>query len=452
MTIDPGSVFENIILHSSGVSVLIHIHFHISELFLIFSIFDTILLVNISSSCLSDSLEKSMRITAKAMNDIMAMTTNISMSVKADFFLFLSKSIKNFVNVIRIPILFIDRSILFKLNLKQNYFLSLPYIVMKKIALSLFLFVSLVSISFAQALTVTDTPVVTSPDKTSLAVDWQDVSGALGYYIYYSKTSGNTGAYDFEWVDLIEVSETVLENLDANSDYFIAVTVVDENGDESPYSPEAFATTWSESPEVVSNLPSFAILEATVLSANQIELSFNRTLDDSEEAIREFKIMEKSAQINAYVSSTSLVVGDNSKLLVSLESDLLEEKEYDLTVVSIQDVDKNTIESGIDGIMTFTVPRWSTTSYEETNTNVEKINLSEEVELNAAGANPDSATIEEPTGKAWVALSDDDLVTTAASTAAETDELPTTGPETVLLLLLAMMLGGWLFFMYSKKA
>jgi len=116
----------------------------------------------------------------------------------------------------------------------------------------------------------------------------------------------------------------------------------------------------------------------------------------------------------------------------------------------MQDIDKNNIETWIDGIKTFMVPRWSTTTYEETSeTPVETVDLeSEDVELNAAWP----VEAEETTSKGWQTLSDDQVVKTAETAAKDNEALPQTGPETVLLLLLAVMLGWGLFFLHARKA
>jgi len=303
-------------------------------------------------------------------------------------------------------------------------------------------------ISSVSALTVDLAPTLSSATDTSIQVDWEDVAGALGYYVYYSKTSGTQDGYDFEGVDLIEVSETTLENLDKDTEYFVAVTVVDDNGNESQYSPEASFSTGAQGLSEAQDEDAFALEEVVVLSANEIELNFNAVLDGSEDAVREIKLVEKESWEEIFISDISLDSSDPMKAVAMTTTDLVEESEYDLTIISMQDMDKNNIESGIDGLTTFVVPRGSTTSYEETDEiPVEVVDLEEEtaVELN-------SASDEAEWSKAGQMLSEEELTKTAEMAAKENEALPETGPETILLLLLAIMLWWGLFFIHAKKA
>ena len=320
---------------------------------------------------------------------------------------------------------------------------------MKKLLLSSFICLLATSVSSVFALDLESAPIVSSAGNSSLSVDWDDVEWALWYYIYYWKTSGSESGYEFEWIDLIEASETTLENLEKDTDYYVAVTVVDDNGNESNYSPEAFFSTATEQGWVVTS-SAFALEEVRVLSVNELELSFNNIVDGSEDAVREFKLMPKSGWSELTIVEASMNSFDPMRITIVTQDDLVEEAQYELTVVSMQDIDKNNIETGIDGINTFTVPRWSTTSYEETKeAPVKTVDLeSEDVELSAAWAEK----TEETTSKWWQTLSDDEVVKTAETAAKDNESLPQTWPETVLLLLLAVMLGWGLFFLHSRKA
>lgn len=329
---------------------------------------------------------------------------------------------------------------------------------MKKMFIAFLSLTSLLSFSSAFAISMDTAPALSSSTETSLSLDWNDLEGALWYYIYYSKQSGATDGYDFEWVDLIESSETTLENLERDTTYYIALTVVDDNGNESQFSPEASFATGNQSSTPVES-STFALDGVVVLSANQIELEFNAALDNSENAVRELRIVEKQSGSEVFVSESSLNSTSSNKLIATMSTDLVEEAQYNVTVVSIQDINKNNIESGIDWISTFIVPRWSTTSYEETNQiPVEVVDLEVEVpvesevevpELNAAGTD---ATNTEDQSKAGQQLSDDEIMKTAELAAKDNEALPETGPETVFLLLLAILLGWGLFFLHSRKA
>ena len=332
------------------------------------------------------------------------------------------------------------------MSLKQNYFLT-PSSTMKKILLSSFFILLISAISSVLAMSIESAPVVLPTSDTSLSIDWDDVDAALGYYIYYGKTSGTEDWYEFEWIDLIESSETVIENLEKDTDYYIAVTVVDENGNESPYSPEAFFSTSNQQAWVVTS-NDFALDEVTILSSNELELSFTNIVDASKDAVREFKLIPKPEWPELAITNTSVNSFDPMRVTITTQDDLVEETQYELTVVSMQDIDKNNIEAGIDGINTFVVPRWSTTTYEETEeTPVVTVDLeSEDIELNAAWVE------EETSSKGWETLSEDEVVKTAETAAKDNEALPETGPETVLLFLLAIMLGWGVFFLNARKA
>ena len=323
---------------------------------------------------------------------------------------------------------------------------------MKKLLLSSLIFFLISSISSVFALDIESAPVVSSTSETSLSVDWDDVDGALWYYIYYGKKSGNDDWYEFEWIDLIEASETVIENLEKDTDYYVAVTVVDDNGNESKYSPETFFSTSTQQAWVVT-ASAFALDEVTVVSANELELSFNNIVDGSEDAVREFKLMPASGWSELIIAGASVNSFDPMRITIVTESDLIEETQYELTVVSMQDIDKNNIETWIDGINTFTVPRVSTTTYEETKqAPTQTVDLeSQDVELNAAWSEEKEAEVK-TSSKGWQTLSDDEVVKTAETAAKDNEALPQTGPETVLLLLLAIMLGWGIFFLNAKKA
>lgn len=315
---------------------------------------------------------------------------------------------------------------------------------MKKILTILIFLSAILWFSSAFALQIQSAPTLSSSTQTSIAIDWEDVDGALWYYVYYSEQTGIPDWYDFEWIDLIESSETTIENLSRETDYFVAVTVVDENGNESQFSPEAMFTTslqWT-----TDSTPKLAIESVWVLSSNEIEVQFNTMLDQSTDAVREIKLTEKESWVEVFVSDISLNQINPTTINVKTDTDFTQEAEYNLTVVSIQDVNKNNIESGVDWVTTFRVPRWSATSFQELqDTPVQVVDLEDEVVLNAAG-------IDDETSKWWALLSDDDLIKTAEVAAKDNQALPQTWPETIFLLVLAVLLWAWLFILYTKKA
>jgi hypothetical protein len=95
----------------------------------------------------------------------------------------------------------------------------------------------------------------------------------------------------------------------------------------------------------------------SVISENQVKLSFNVDLDNSLSALREFKIIEEQTQKEVKIKNIDLVGSKN--LLLTFENKLTPAIKYKLTIISLLDKDGKNIEQGIDGISTFLIPEMS---------------------------------------------------------------------------------------------
>ncbi len=320
---------------------------------------------------------------------------------------------------------------------------------MKYLRLSLISFFSLFLFSPSWALEITSAPTLVSSSDTSLSIDWEDVPDAIGYYLYYDTTTGETWGYSDGWIDLIDVSEYTIEWLQPDTEYFVGLTAVDLEWNESLFSPEAaFRTTWE-----VSAGPSgqeFALDDVTPTAIDTLTLSFNSELDTSPGAEREFLILNSITEEEVFVTAAEVDPQDPSKLIVVLDRDLIPEDAYNFTIISLADASGRNIESWIDGLTKFDVPAEFP---------------SDEPELNAAWDQSEQEPQEEeqeqestpPANTGWgnggQVISNEDMGKNTEVAAEKTEKLPQTWPEHILLLLLALFLGmSFLIYQKIKKA
>lgn len=325
---------------------------------------------------------------------------------------------------------------------------------MKKILLLIF---SMLFIVITQTTNAIDAPAdfekVKSAD-TSLKIDWEDVDEALWYYIYYSKSTWIKDWYDFEWEDIIEDSFLKLEELDSDTTYYIAITSVDENWDESSFSDELVYKTMKEG----DNWDwSFGLDKVEVNSFSEFKIRFNSDLDSSDEAVRKFRVISKSTWNELTIDKIELLE-DESQLWLTVSPDMLSDEEYELTILVLEDIDWRKIGSGINGISNFIVPSdfsvdidlWDDTSvdvnlWDDTSVKINTWDDDASVDLNAAGT-----TVKINQWNWWTSVETKDLKVTTTKTAADTKKLPQTWPEHIILLLLALLIWG-LVIAYRKK-
>lgn len=309
------------------------------------------------------------------------------------------------------------------------------------------LFFVLLSDSFA-----IDAPMNFKVDDTSNvnSVVWDNVEWALWYFVYYSTESGIEKWYEnqsglieenkFEWVDLIEWTT-----------YYLTVVSIDENWEESIYSDEIIIAESNTDSEVTNNEiienneimnnevidTTFALESINNLSLDILEVWFTVWLEDSEDAVREFKITNKNDSLDTFNTEFSYVDElDNTKVILTLDRELELGNEYEVVVIAINDINGNNIEAWIDSFEIFTVKEITEEENIEINSwvdNTDKevfINEEENIELNS-----------------WV-----DEEQTLEEVAASTTKLADTGPEHILLLIVSIIFWAFIFKFKYKKA
>lgn len=305
----------------------------------------------------------------------------------------------------------------------------------------------IVSQSYA-AVTFSWVPRLDSATATSLNISWDPAAEAVWYYLYYSETSWVGKGYDRQYPDFIEgKTSATLADLESGKTYFIALTALDQGGEESPYSTEvSFSTLWAAVE------PALSVEWLKISDKKTLILDFSLNLDDDINAVRDIKLVDKKSWEELII--TSLELDWEKSLKATLENDLVESTQYDITIISVFSKSGKNIEAGIDGLIAFTTPDVFT----EATLNK---NILEDSEINANNdlnsANPEieetpTSTWETSTGtNAWVNVSNEELNKNTVNAVNATNELPTTGPEHILLLVLAMLMWVGIFFIQRKR-
>ncbi len=297
----------------------------------------------------------------------------------------------------------------------------------------LLFFVLFFLLSFSQvafALSLISAPELKEAKSDSLEIVWEKVEGALWYYVYYWKESveGKTKeekAYQSQFSEFIESTWVTITDLEANTQYYVSITTVDENGEEWIYSQEwVFKTQKSNT----INSQSVELIKIDVIWENQIKLSFNWELDTKNNAERLFKVTEDNSKNDFKIKTIDLVGTKN--LLLTFEKKIVSWNTYNLSILSLYDKDGNSVEQGFNWISSFSGPRilWIN---ENLNSALPIVNISD------SGKN------------AWENISQGDEETTL-NAASETDNLPKTWPEHFVLFIFALIV--WFFvYQYQKK-
>lgn len=307
--------------------------------------------------------------------------------------------------------------------------------------MKLFAWIAALALTISQVsaeFVLNNAPTVVSQTESSLTIEWEQVEGSMGCYYAYSNESVENGlensTYDIEGEDLYEWTGATIENLEAGKTYYIAIECMDEEAETTGYSPELVVTLGEDtvvadsneevavaSEEVLTDVieeDKLELLEVSITASNKITLSFNNELDNSEDSDREVSI---TGDFNILeVSSYNLV--NPTTLEVELVQDLSTETEYNVTVISLLDVNWNNIEAWIDWATSIVTPVEFPTEeiieevvVEETPVVEEEI-IAEVVEEVEAGIELEAAS-------------------------SEAESLPDTGAKEILLVLAALMLG-----------
>lgn len=219
--------------------------------------------------------------------------------------------------------------------------------------LLLFTIVFLYTNNVGAEIWVVDSISLDSSTDNSLEISWSEVWGAFWYYVYYSETPIVGDSYDDPIAEFIETNNYVISDLDKLTKYYISIKVVDVNSDESewPFSDEvSFITKWASS-----LWSTFWLSNVRIEKLDKLVLVFTSPLDNSENADRDFKIVQRTDSSNyIYVSSTE--VQNSTELLLGLESELIIWEQYDLTVITISSETWENIESWVNSLKSFIVP------------------------------------------------------------------------------------------------
>lgn len=309
---------------------------------------------------------------------------------------------------------------------------------MKRLFWYVLIFSSFFWILSVSAASITSWPRQVEATPTTLKVEWDKIDGALGYYLYYWKTSGVGTSYDTQYPELIESTGVTLSNLDAGKTYYVAFSAVDGQGQEWKYSPETIMKTsvaWSESSALKLSLKT-----VRVTSANTLDLTFSNAIDTS--AQRDFKLVKSGTTTEAQIVGSQVAW---NVVTLTLWTPLETNQKYDLTVISLQDTNKKSIESGVDGIATFTTP----------------IDLSNVDTWNLNSWGPQvMATVDTWTQTSTWTLQDhswnigqnisvEQIQKNTEMAAQNNTNLPKTGPETLLIVFFSLLL--WLGAFYYKR-
>lgn len=286
-------------------------------------------------------------------------------------------------------------------------------------------------------------PILNQASESSLKVSWDKQTWALGYYIYYGKKPYDGKPYESSVPDFIDGTGGTIIGLDALTKYYVAIVAVDENGEESVYSPEAVFDTlkpWSS--------PKLAVKEVKVVTSNAISLGFNVPLDTSTTAQREFKIVD---QINSGEKEVKKSEVQNTNfVIVTLSNDMLPNTKYEVTVLSLQDKNGKSIESGVDGIISFITPPVFPSL---TPTAQPKVEQPKDTIPELKSGGPEAPVVQKNTesGMKWQNVQLENIKKTVVSNVAkESTKLPQTGPEHIILIIISLLVGA-IVFSYTKR-
>lgn len=297
---------------------------------------------------------------------------------------------------------------------------------------------------------------IESSTESSVILTWEPLENAIMYYVYYSKESWLISDYD-NYSDLVDWNSVEITELEEWQNYYFAVTSLDENWEESVYSEEvvldvnAIDTSISND-AVIEELTEELTAEVTtvatdidfvldwvsVIAYDKIELIFTNPLDDSVDAIREFKIVNKFDSFDTFeVVSTELDEDDHSIIELMLDRETQIGNQYEVVIIAISSSTGRNIESWVDNVESFTVTELAEIVEEEAI-------VEEEVELNSAWT--------EETSLIWTNIDASEIENTTLAQAENQTELPQTWPEHVLILILSIILWAFVFIFKYKRA
>ena len=317
----------------------------------------------------------------------------------------------------------------------------------------LVIFVSIFSFVQVSALVAPTWLILNEPSSDSLNISWDAVENSTGYYVYYSTESW---IYDKQIDELIETTNAIISDLLADNVYYISVVSLDSEWIESANSLELEAQT-NASEEVVWD--PFSLKAVQVNSFSEIELTFSEALEAHPDASREFKVVNKTDSLDELLVVKTMLDGeDATKVVLTFDRDTLANGEYELTVIDIKSETGKNIESGIDGISSFSTPNEFIVEVPEVVLEPELV-VEEDIDLNSADEpivedipEVDLNAADPMDAVSWETLTEDDIEKNTISEANKTEELPNTWPTHILLFILTFMIVTLLFVFRFKRS
>ena len=310
--------------------------------------------------------------------------------------------------------------------------------------------------------------------NTSIDISWEDVDWASGYYVFYWERPANWGLYDLEMDDLFENGAAQIPWLKEATKYYIAVSAIDENGDEIARSKEAVFETNDPTGGKKEKKEDLLLKWIIVTHKNGVKLAFNTEINSWESI--DIIIKDKESGDELEVTDVEVIW---EKVTVVLWNDLISNKVYEAVILSVVWTNGATITAGIEWAVDFTTPDvstlWRTTdvvSEEEIEMNSasdqemakkEESNVDVQAELQKLSDQEDAALAakeeaekkkkeaENTSSKAWKDIAEWAIKKTPASVGKDSKNLPSTWPENTIFLLLSALIIGWLFLKLRSK-
>lgn len=293
---------------------------------------------------------------------------------------------------------------------------------------------------------------------STINLSWNVAPEAYMNYVVYSEQSWLEIGYNMS-TSYSEETTAEISDLEVGKTYYFAAISVDENAEESWYSNELLVNI-PDPNDLSGSQIDFALDYIKLLEYNKIELEFNSELDDSVDALREFKIVNTKDDLDSFeVISADINPNDSTKIQVTLDRNTEIWNEYEVVIIAITSALWKNIESWIDNTETFYVTEIVEEELIEVDLEIElvpeeefivldeliddevesdnnlELNTAEESHMWNAWANVEAWTIENTT--LWLADSN--------------TKLPKTWAEHILMLILATILWALIFVFKYKK-
>ena len=263
----------------------------------------------------------------------------------------------------------------------------------------------------------------------SLEISWEKVKWAWVYAISYWTKTASGWVYEHD-LDVIvnEEAKWKIENLEANTKYFIGIKAYDSNDNESEYSSEVSFST-------LKKMEWLKIEDSKIIDTRNVELKFN--LDLKSDSIVNLNIVNiKNDLENIELEKYEI---KNKVLKIFLDKELKLENKYSITILTLQWLNWETIKAWIDWIKEFFVDK-----------NTKKYTKEEEIDLNSAWSLEEEVKKEVKINKIlwWKDIVNKEEVT--EKVAKEKKDLPVTWPtETLLFLILSLV--AWSLFVTLRR-